>query len=782
MSDLDLKSLEASLGTKTLLPQDLNRLAELRRKFQGAKLGELYYLVSQVTDFSISSSQDLEKIRNLVENFSQYSMILKKLESSGKTISLDRISRIPNQQLTTLKALLSPPTVSVEEAIEAANVLPAAIKAIQVTDYVKAFPNLKIMDALELLRAAPAGVPLFPTLTFIKRKFPEADSDKIKRMIFNYHDILQPYAQLSDSFPSLTLQQADTIRELVMDPKPLIDLKSRFKELSVEDLEEIHRFSQKSLSHSTQELIRALNRFEENEKMKGASVKFRDAFKYATFAAELKKKTEEVYFHRIFPKLTPNQERELDKFQKQNIAYLKEFFPDFEIPGALRLSMAPDLDSYKKLEHSVDAAGLSKTQFREHMLRLVQNENIKAYAEMIVQTSNQNKSKITFDMLDELANLPQIDCEFVVSHAVRDPAGFFQFMRAHGNLDHFLYETQRQLLQPSNSSPRIDGSDRGLFNRALDAEVVARFRTEVEGACPAFDYQRSFTPQLRHQGELGTCWAHTASDLLGQKLCQYQPEYCGKAISASDLSQAFRDVYAKSNGGTISGGLSYGLKNGVCFEDDTTYFRAGRTFDDLRGFYLEQKATCSKHSVPAEEFNEMMTSLNQIVAKISSEKGGTVGVRVSTEQLFNAITSSESYPDYIYKLLIKPQCHKQRVGAEIHPHVFDGLSLERIVFDIDTHSYLQRLQALKKNSGNQSAFALGVCANQALKISGDCGEHAISLIAAKFDHTTGKCMGFLRNSWGNSPELNGWHDLSEILKLSDFAGFLGDPSARAATR
>lgn len=141
---------------------------------------------------------------------------------------------------------------------------------------------------------------MFSALSSIKLKFPEANVDEIKKIFLNYHDILIPYSKLIEAFPALTLQQANTIRELVMDPATLIELKSKFKEIGFEELAQIYSFYRSSLNHSTRDLIHALNRFEANAKSKGYPVTFRDAFKQASFSAELKKK-KEGYFHRLFP-------------------------------------------------------------------------------------------------------------------------------------------------------------------------------------------------------------------------------------------------------------------------------------------------------------------------------------------------------------------------------------------------------------------------------------------------------------------------------------------------
>ena len=180
---------------------------------------------------------------------------------------------------------------------------------------------------------------------------------------------------------------------------------------------------------------------------------------------------------------------------------------------------------------------------------------------MIARISDKGKGKMSLEMLDQLANLPEIDGGFVVSLAVQDTAGFLRFMKAHGSLDLLLYEAQWQPVRASNAISQDavlsqgDGKGDRVFDRALDAEV--------EAGSLAFDYRDSFTSRLRDQGELGTCWAYTASDLLGQKLCQRQPEYCGKAISVADLSQAFRDKYSHSHAGDFAKSLEYGLNNGV---------------------------------------------------------------------------------------------------------------------------------------------------------------------------------------------------------------------------
>ena len=87
-------------------------------------------------EFLLSSKQDLEKIKALVENFDKYSPILKKLENMGKTIILDKISKIPNQKLADFNSILNARAGSVDEAIDSTLALAVGIKAIALADFV----------------------------------------------------------------------------------------------------------------------------------------------------------------------------------------------------------------------------------------------------------------------------------------------------------------------------------------------------------------------------------------------------------------------------------------------------------------------------------------------------------------------------------------------------------------------------------------------------------------------------------------------------------------------
>jgi hypothetical protein len=404
-------------------------------------------------------------------------------------------------------------------------------------------------------------------------------------------------------------------------------------------------------------------------------------------------------------------------------------------------------------------------------LRLSQYQNFQLYGDLLAAASLKAQSKISLEMMEQLASLPETDCYKILNTAIQEPAAFTRFMKAGGKMDLLLDLALSAPTRAKSSSIQTSDSEPSLFDLALSSESEAHFKDEVESACPVFDFQSSFPAQIRDQGDLGTCWAHTASDLLSQKICQRNADFCGKPLSVADLSRAFRDIYSSAHSGSSLDGLEYGLKNGVCFEDTTTYFKNFSSFVQLRSCYL-------KHERPANKgLESLMTELKEVSAKLSADQNLTVGAPLSAERIHSALESSESYPDFIYRLSLGPACHKGRMGREIQPSLFDGLHAEHFKFDFDTQGYLQRLQALKTRSANQSAFALGICAKKALKMGGDCGDHAITLIAAKYDPATGKCMGFLRNSWGDSPDLNGWQNLSEILKFTKSVNFLRDPSA-----
>ena len=713
--------------------------------------------------------EDRERLEKITKNWDQYSPILKKIGAQGKTISLEQLSSIPIQKLPSFSLLLNVPAVNIDPAVQVIHHLPSGIAAIRVADLVKIYPKLTLTDALEILRSAPVDLNLMPTLSVLKRSFPDLNSTEIKNTLLNFHDLIEPYSQLKGIFPTLTLQKADRIRELAVMPNRLIELKNKFPEFSIEDVEEIIRVSRMNSHTPLEDVVPALE-------SKTGSKSFKEAFKQARFATELKRRTEEVYFHRLFPKLSAESQRNLDELEKTNLTALKEYFPDLELSQSHSFQTAPHLSTYRILESLVDPTGptgISKSELRTTLLRLSQYQNFQLYGDLLATVSHKSQSKISLEMMEQLASLPEVDYSMILNAAIREPAAFSRFMKAGGKMDLLVNLALSAPNRSKPSSTQASESEPNLFDLALNSKMEAHFKDEVESACPTFDFQSSLPAQIRDQGDLGTCWAHTASDLLSQKICQRNNEFCGKSLSVADLSQAFRNIYSSAHSGSTLDGLEYGLKNGVCFEDTTTYFKNFNSFEQLRSCY-------HKHESPSEKGLEWMRAeLQEVSAKISADKNQTVGVPLSAERLQAALESSESYPDFIYRLSIGPACPKTRIGREIQPSLFDGLSAEHFKFDFDTHSYLQRLQALKTRSENQAAFALGICAKRALKMGGDCGDHAITLIAAKYDHVTGKCMGFLRNSWGDSPHLNGWQDLSEILKFTKSVNFLRDPTTHS---
>lgn len=298
-----------------------------------------------------------------------------------------------------------------------------------------------------------------------------------------------------------------------------------------------------------------------------------------------------------------------------------------------------------------------------------------------------------------------------------------------------------------------------LMKRGLEASQARK------NSCTSVDNRRPPLGNIvRSQDSIGWCYAYTAADLMSHKL--------GVTISAFDVANSYnngnwrawiqdkilRRKESEQQGGLIDDAIKEATKKGLCPEEDLRSsdfkFQEYATFlDELSGI---ESAYAALKSDRFQDNPSIATGLIGSISGIISEQPSNIeDLNVSCSNLQNGWTDIFSNLDLndftdviahagdrdMLNQLIRRNCRGKRLNGE---------------FDIKSKGVgiLTRAKHLVEDIDDQlnSENIVGISYYASLlenPYGSKSGGHASSVVARRFNESSGSCEYLIRNSWGD---------------------------------